>query len=309
MVTAGKRHSITRATVIGASAIVMWASLALLTTITGRVPPFQLMTMAFTVAFLAGLASWIARRGSMIRHFRWPWRAWLVGVGGLFGYHFFYFLALRTAPPAEANLVNYLWPLLIVLFASLLPGERLRWWHVLGALAGLVGTALLLVPGIGMEFPAEYVVGYAFAFACAVTWAAYSVMSRCMARVPTDAVGTYCGATALLACISHLVFERTVWPEVTEWLAILAMGLGPVGSAFFAWDIGMKQGDIRALGACSYLTPLLSTALLVAFGRAEPSWNLAAAALLIAGGAALASRDLFAPSGPRGGHASAAISD
>jgi drug/metabolite transporter (DMT)-like permease len=235
-VTSGGRHSVTRATVIGASAILMWATLALLTTITGRVPPFQLMTLAFTVAFLATLASWIARRrGSMIRHFRWPWRAWLVGVGGLFGYHFFYFLALRTAPPAEANLVNYLWPLLIVLFASLLPGERLRWWHVVGTLAGLVGTALLIVPDIGVTFPAEYALGYAFAFACAITWAAYSVMSRRLARVPTDAVGAYCGATALLAGISHLLFEQTVRPEVTDWLAILAMGLGPVGSAFFAW--------------------------------------------------------------------------
>jgi drug/metabolite transporter (DMT)-like permease len=295
--------------VIGASAILMWATLALLTTIAVRVPPFQLMALAFAVAFLATLVSWISRRGSPIRHFRWPWRAWLVGVGGLFGYHFFYFLALRMAPPAEANLVNYLWPLLIVLFASLLPGERLRWWHVLGTLAGLVGTALLITPDISVTFPAEHALGYGFAFASAITWAAYSVMSRRLAHVPTDAVGTFCGATALLAGISHLLFEETVWPEITEWLAVLAMGLGPVGSAFFAWDIGMKQGDIRSLGACSYLTPLLSTALLVAFGRAEPSWDLAVAALLIAGGAALASRDLFTNLGPRGRHSSAASRD
>jgi drug/metabolite transporter (DMT)-like permease len=306
---AGPRRSVTRATVIGAAAILMWATLALLTTMSGRVPPFQLVALAFAVAFAATLIGWIRRGGSIVCRFRWPWRAWLVGVGGLFGYHFFYFLALRRAPPAEASLVNYLWPLLIVLFASLLPGERLRWWHVSGAVAGLGGTALLITRGAGLTFPAEYALGYVSAFACAVTWAAYSVMSRRFAHVPTEAVGAFCGATALLAAISHLVFEQTVWPQGSEWLAVLAMGLGPVGTAFFAWDIGMKQGDIRALGACGYLTPLLSTTLLVAFGRAEPSWILAAAALLIAGGAALASRDLLASPEPQDDHSPAASSD
>ena len=288
------RRSVGRPTAIGASAILMWATLALLTTMTGRVPPFQLTALAFAVAFIATLISWILRRGSIIRHFQWPWRAWLVGVGGLFGYHSFYFLALRTAPPAEANLVNYLWPLLIVLFASLLPGQRLRWWHMAGAVAGLAGSALLIAPTDGPIFLAEHAVGYAAALTCAVTWAAYSVISRRFAHVSTEAVGAFCGATALLAGISHLLFEQTIWPQGGEWLAVVAMGLGPVGAAFFAWDIGMKQGDIRALGVCGYLTPLLSTALLVMFGRATPSWVLAAAALLIAGGAALASRDLFA---------------
>ena len=126
-----------------------------------------------------------------------------------------------------------------------------------------------------------------------MTWAVYSVMSRRFAQVPTEAVGAFCGATAVLAALSHLAFEQTVWPRGGEWLAILAMGLGPVGAAFFAWDVGVKQGDIRALGGCGYFTPLLSTMLLVAFGRAEPSWVLAAAALLIAGGGALASLDLL----------------
>ena len=285
---AGGSRSRARSTFVGASAIFMWATLALLTTMTGRVPPFQLTALAFGIAFTATLISWIFRRGSLFRRFCWPWRAWLVGVGGLFGYHFFYFLARRSAPPAEAKL-------LIVLFASLLPGERLRWWHVGGAVAGLAGSALLISPtSTGPMFLAEHALGYAAALTCAVTWAAYSVISRRFAHVPTEAVGAFCGVTAALAAISHIIFEHTIWPRASEWLAVLTMGLGPVGAAFFAWDIGMKRGDIRALGACGYLTPLLSTALLVIFGRAEPSWTLAVAAFLSAGGAALASRDLFA---------------
>lgn len=288
-----------RPTLIGGLAILLWSTLALLTTMTGDVPPFLLVALAFGIAFAATLARWVWQGGGLIRRFCWPWQAWLLGVGGLFGYHFFYFLALRSAPPAAASLVNYLWPVLIVLFSALLPGHRLRWWHIAGALCGLAGTALLVTDGGRIAFPAAYALGYGAAFACAVTWAGYSVLSRLLAHVPTDAIGAFCGATAVLAGICHLAFEPAVWPRDGQWLAVVAMGLGPVGAAFFAWDIGMKRGDIRMLGACAYLTPLLSTLLLVIFGRAAPSWVLALAALLIAGGAAVASRDMLIRSKPR----------
>lgn len=271
----------------------MWSTLALLTTMTGRVPPFQLVAMSFGIAFAVTLGRWLIQGGELVDRLRWPLPAWLLGVGGLFGYHCFYFIALRSAPPAEASLVNYLWPLLIVLFATLLPGQRLRWWHLAGALSGLIGTVLLIGNGGPLGFSWAYASGYGAAFACAVIWAAYSVLSRLFAHVPSEAVGAFCGATAILAAGCHLAFEQTVWPQGGQWLAVLAMGLGPVGAAFFAWDIGMKQGDIRTLGAAGYLTPLLSTVLLVAFDRAELSWPLGAAALLIAGGAALAARDLL----------------
>jgi drug/metabolite transporter (DMT)-like permease len=276
----------------------MWSTLALLTTMSGHVPPFLLVALAFTIAFTLTFAAWLLRGGGIRRRFRWPWRAWVVGVGGLFGYHFFYFFALRNAPPAEASLINYLWPLLIVVFASLLPGERLRSWHVAGALAGLGGTVLLVSNGGRVGFLAGYALGYASAFACAVTWAAYSVLSRRLAHVRTEAVGAFCGVTAVLAGLCHIAFEDTVWPQGWQWGAVVLMGVGPVGAAFFAWDVGMKRGDIRVLGACAYLTPLLSTALLVAFGRTEATGVLAAASVLIAGGAALASQEMFAVRSP-----------
>jgi drug/metabolite transporter (DMT)-like permease len=114
--------------------------------------------------------------------------------------------------------------------------------------------------------------------------------------VPTDAVGGFCGATALLAVLAHLLFERTYVPVGAEWLAILVLGFGPVGAAFYLWDHGVKRGDIKALGALSYMTPLLSTLLLVVFGRAEGTARLALACALIVGGAVLAARDLWWPS-------------
>jgi drug/metabolite transporter (DMT)-like permease len=280
------------ATAVGFGAILLWSSLALLTTMAGPVPPFQMTAMAFSLGFAIALLKWLVRREPLGRHLALPLRVWALGVGGLFGYHACYFAALALAPPVEANLINYLWPLLIVVFSGLLPGERLRWWHVAGTLAGLAGCILLVGGGAG-GIDAKYAVGYLAALAAALTWSGYSVLSRRVREVPTDAVGGFCGATALLALVAHLVFERTYVPQAGEWAAIVALGIGPVGAAFYLWDYGVKRGDIKSLGALSYMTPLLSTLLLVLFGRAEPSLRLALACLLIVGGALFASRELW----------------
>jgi len=282
------------ATLLGLTAILMWSLLAVLTVASGSVPAFQLAAMTFAVGALVGFLTWIGRRNAT-RALRQSPLAWMVGVGGLFGYHALYFLALRFAPPAEAGLLNYLWPLLIVLFSSLLPGERLALHHIVGALLGFAGTVILLLGSSGSsEFGAGQGPGLLAAFVAAFVWAAYSVMSRKLKSVPTDAVAGFCLGTAVLAAIVHGVVEVTVWPDtIGQWLAIAALGVGPVGAAFYAWDIGMKRGDIRVLGAASYATPLLSTAFLILAGFARPSANLAIAAVLIAGGGLIAARDMM----------------
>jgi drug/metabolite transporter (DMT)-like permease len=281
------------ATLIGLTAILMWSLLAVLTVATGKVPAFQLAALTFAIGALVGSLTWIGRPEAF-RSLRQPPLAWIVGVGGLFGYHALYFLALRFAPPAEAGLLNYLWPLLIVLFSSLLPGERLAPHHIIGALLGLAGTVLLFAGNSGNGFAAGQVPGLIAAFVAAFVWAAYSVMSRKLKSVPTDAVAGFCLATALLAAAVHEIVEVTVWPDTTaQWLAILALGIGPVGAAFYAWDIGMKRGDIRVLGAASYATPLLSTAFLILAGFAKPSASIAIAAVLIAGGGLIAAKDMI----------------
>lgn len=288
------RRDARRATLVGSTAILMWSTLAALTALTGAMPPFQMVAVAFGIAFLVGVAGSLLRGQNPLGHLRQPAAVWLVGVAGLFGYHFFYFLALKSAPPVQANLINYLWPLLIVLFSALLPGERLRWWHAAGALVGLAGTALLVTRGGALSVEAEYLPGYLSALACALTWSAYSVLSRRFGDVPTDAVGGFCLATAALALVCHLAFETTAWPPgAAGWAALAVLGIGPVGAAFFVWDHGVKRGDIRALGALSYATPLLSTLLLIVLGLAEGHWTVWAACALVVGGALLASHDVL----------------
>lgn len=294
----GDSHRL-RATLIGFTAVLMWAVLALLTTLSGTVPPFQLVAMSFTVAFALAAAKWVLARENPLKHLRQPPAVWLVGVYGLFGYHALYFTALRSAPAVEASLIAYLAPLLIILFSAFLPGERLRWFHLLGAAAGLAGAAVLVTGGKAeIGFQAAFLTGYLAALACALIWSSYSVLSRRFAHVPTDIVGGYCGAAALIGIACHLAFEATVWPQGgLEWLAVLGLGLGPVGAAFFTWDHGCKRGDIKALGASMYAAPLLSTIVLIAFGKAALTWAVAVACLLITGGAAIAAAGLFRRAG------------
>lgn len=290
-----------RATLIGFIAVLLWATLALFTTATGAVPPFLLLSLTFGIAFAVSLLRWVylARRdpASFRRLFHQPPAVWLLGIVGLFGYHALYFTALDNAPPVEASLIAYLWPLLIVLLSALLPGERLHWTHLLGGALGLIGAGLLVAQRGGgvVSFEAQYLVGYLAALGCAFTWSIYSVLSRRFGTAPTDLVGAFCGATALLGVIAHVLTEATIWPaDAGEWAAVVALGLGPVGLAFFVWDYGVKRGDIKALGACSYASPLLSTLLLILAGKAAATGTVLIACALIVGGAVVASRDLWA---------------
>lgn len=281
------------ATLIGLVALLLWSALAALTVATGAIPAFQLLAMTFAIGALAGMAGWLFRPAAMTALRQRP-VVWFVGVAGLFGYHALYFLALRFAPAAEAGLLNYLWPLLIVLMSAWLPGERLALHHIAGALLGFAGVVMLFGGDLSGAFQGRYAPGFLAALCAAFVWASYSVLSRKFGAVPTDVVTGFCIATAVLAALVHFTFEPTVMPQtLLQWTAIVALGLGPVGLAFYAWDIGMKRGDIRLLGAASYATPLLSTLLLIVTGYAEPTSSLWLAAFLIAGGGLLAAKDAF----------------
>ncbi|CDM59477.1 MULTISPECIES: DMT family transporter [Rhizobium] len=281
-----------RATLIGFTAILMWSFLALLTAASGKMPPFQLSAICFAIGSIPGIVV-LTLNPSRLALLKQPAKVWIVGIAGLFGYHFLYFTALRNAPAVEAGLIAYLWPLLIVVGSALLPGERLRWYHIVGALAGLCGT-FLIVGRNGINFDGAYAVGYGAAFLCAFTWSGYSLLTRRFDAVSTDVVTGFCMATSILSLICHLGLETTIWPETgLEWLGVLGLGLFPVGAAFYAWDFGVKNGDIQILGSASYAAPLLSTIILTIFGFADPSWRIAFACLLVTGGAVLAAQDMF----------------
>lgn len=276
-----------RATGFGFGAVLLWSLLALFTVGSTPVPPFLLSALSFAIGGTIGVL-WLIATGGLRQITQVPLHVYSFGTLGLFGYHALYFSALRLAPAAEAGLIAYLWPLFIVLFSGLLPGERLGAGHVMGALVAFVGAVVIVGAG-ARSFETDAALGYGLALLCALTWSTYSVGSRRFGAVPTGSVAVFCVASALLSLIAHIAFETTVWPtNPLGWMAVLGLGLGPVGLAFFVWDIGVKQGDIQLLGVASYAAPVLSTVVLVLAGVASAQWSLVVAALLITAGAALA---------------------
>ncbi|GLQ35673.1 membrane protein [Amylibacter marinus] len=278
-----------QATAVGGIAILLWALLALFTVGSVPVPPFQLNAICFGIGGVLGLI-YVGATGGFSALYTISWRIYAFGTLGLFGYHFLYFSALRMAPAAEAGLIAYLWPLLIVLYSGLLPSETLRRGHIIGAVLGFLGAGLLVAGG-GVGFETGAIAGYVLALVAANVWTGYSVISRRLGDVATASVAVFCLCSAVLSTLAHFTFEVTAWPSGQwGWASIIGLGIGPVGLAFYVWDVGVKRGDIQLLGTLSYGAPLLSTAALVLAGFAEASMVLVLAAVLITLGAVIAAR-------------------
>lgn len=262
-------------------AIALWASLASLGVALRHVPPFLLTGLALVIG---SVPAW-----PLVRHWRVPPRTLALGIYGLFGFHFLLFIALRLAPPVEANLVNYLWPLFIVVLAPVfLPGLHLKAAHVLAALAGFAGAAIAILGGGGTSGAWSW--GYLPALGSAFIWASYSLWTRRVPAFATAAIGLFGLVSGLLSLACHALLEPAVSLSARDWLLVAAMGLGPLGAAFFLWDKALKAGDARHIGILSYLTPLASTSLLVLVtGRALTS-GIAVAAALIIGAAVVGTR-------------------
>jgi drug/metabolite transporter (DMT)-like permease len=261
-------------------AIALWASLASLGVALRHVPPFLLTGLALVIG---SIPAW-----PLARQWRVPPRTLALGIYGLFGYHFLLFMALRLAPAVEANLVNYLWPLFIVVLAPVfLPGLHLKAAHVLAALAGFAGAAIAILGG-GASGTWSW--GYLLALGAAFMWASYSLWTRRVATFPTAAIGLFGLVSGLLSLACHALLEPAVSLSARDWLLVAVMGLGPLGAAFFLWDKALKAGDARHIGILSYLTPLASTALLVLVTGRALTAGIAAAAALIIGAAVVGTR-------------------
>ena len=263
-------------------AIALWATLASLGLALSHLPPFLLTGIALVIG---SVPAW-----PLSRQWRVPASTLALGTYGLFGFHFLLFIALRMAPPVEANLVNYLWPLLIVVLAPvLLPGLRLKTAHVVAALVGFAGAAVAIL-GAGGGTSGGWSWGYLPALGSAFIWASYSLLTKRVPSFPTAAIGLFGLVSGVLSLLCHWALEPAAQVSARDWLMLGTMGLGPLGAAFFLWDKALKLGDARQIGILSYITPLASTALLMVVSGRPLSWSIALAAAMIIGAAIAGTR-------------------
>jgi drug/metabolite transporter (DMT)-like permease len=276
-----------KADLLTLGAILLWASLASLVTLLSDVPPFLLTGIGLIIGALISIPS--IRFG--IQPWKVPVKTLLLGVYGLFGYHFMLFLALQTAPAVEANLVNYLWPLLIVLLSPLFTKTlSLNFRYVLAATSGFAG-AVMAITYNGSGFSSSSLqVGYLFALAAAVIWATYSLGTTKVPSFKTSAIGLFALVSGVLAIGAHFLFEPATAISSGDWLLLIVLGAGPLGGAFYLWDAALKIGDPRRIGLLAFLTPLLSTVLLILVSGQALNWQLLLATGLIVGGALLGPR-------------------
>jgi drug/metabolite transporter (DMT)-like permease len=278
--------------VLALAAIALWGTLAWLGVRLSAMPPFLLVGSALTIAGLLAGPTW---RGWRVRP-----AVFALGIYGLFGFHFFLFVALRLAPPLQANLVNYLWPLAMVLLAPVfLRGARLSSAHVIGGLLGLAGAVVAITngrwPTLGSSAATgDATWGYAAALVSAFVWATYSLIGRRMRQdgngFPTSAIGAFCLASGLLALGCHAALEPPYAWRAGDVLPLAALAIGPMGAAFFLWDAALRAGDARTIGTLAYLTPVISTVLL---GLDDPSrfgWPIVVALVLVVTGAFIGAR-------------------
>ena len=274
------------ATAVGAIAPLFWAFGPLFAVNLKTLPPFETLSILFALGFLVSAIRITARK-------RWKrtWQppiVWVAGIVGVGGAQCCYILAFKAAPPEQVELINYLWPALVIAFLGVVPRERTSRVHIAAAVIAFCGVALLL--GGNRSFSMTTLHGYLFALMAAVCWAGYTLFSRHNKGITAEMIGLYFGVMALVCLIIHrFTGEMTLFPSPIQIKALLCMGVGSLGFSFTCWEHGIKKGNIAALGLVAYLVPVLSIALLIAYNMAQPSLRLLGAAALIAVGNALPS--------------------
>jgi drug/metabolite transporter (DMT)-like permease len=269
--------------------ISLWSLSAYFSAHLQRISPFLLVGISFTLAGLMGIRH--------VRAWRVPVLVFGIGVGGLFGYQVLYFMAFQHAPAVEVNLINYLWPLFVVLLSPVyLKGYTLRWYHILGALAGLLGAGVVVTGG-ALHFNLSGSPGYGYAAIAALIWASYSLLIRRFQPLPDSLVSGFCLLAGLLA-LGVFWGSAPAYPQAwlltrQEWLYAILMGIGPHGIAFVTWNLALKHGDPRVIGSFSYLIPLLSTVVLVISGTGRLNLASGAGLVLILAGILIGSGALF----------------
>lgn len=275
-------------TLIGCGALAVWSLYALVVSeLVNNLPVFETLFLMFATGFVAmSIRITLKKRWHLLKQPLW---IWIVGILGVCGSDIAYVTAVKYAPPAHVDFIDYLWPFLVILFTSFLPKERFTWQHLIGGFLGLLGVFLLLTGGKGLlGFQNSYLQGYLLALTAALIWSTYTVVSRNHPETPIEMIGMYCGIGMLLSGGLHCQFETWVMPSGSQGVMVGLLGLSS-GIAYLLWSYGTQKGNIKLLSVLAYFTPVISMGLLVFCGKEPMSFALVLACLLVLSGVVIGS--------------------
>lgn len=279
------------ATWIGYSALFLWACSGVLASSVIKIPTFEVLSVAFSISFgLTALLLTMRRRWTNVKQ---PLLLWVIGMIGVYGNDALYIAAFKHAPAAQADLISYLYPILIILLASYLPSEKFSFKYIIAGFLGFFGSYLLITAGgDATNFQLKYMTGYFLAFIDAIVWSVYCIAARYYKNTPSEMIGMYCGCGLILSLIMHISYEQTIIPNLHQTIVLIIMGLTTQGSAYFMWDYGIKRGNFNLLSVLAYSNPIIAVILLIIAGKSHYSDTLLIATLLISLGGALAGIDV-----------------
>ncbi len=273
-----------RATLIGSFSIFLWAVWPSLAVFAAPTPTFQILAIGMTIGFLTLAAIRVMRGGHLLDMLPNSMGLLVAGVIGILGTNAFNFIAVTRISPASASVIAYLWPMLALLLAGALRLKVLTARHYLAIVSGFFGAMLVIDPFGPADFDA---IGVACAFLAGLSFATYTTYRMIDDRSPSDAVGIYSLVAAIVCGIVHFQFETTLPMTIPQILAVIALGLAPMGLANAFWDHGVAKGDARTMSILAYGTPLVAALLLVLLGLADLTPMLVAGAAFIVLGAAI----------------------
>lgn len=268
------------ATLIGYIGVLFWSFSAIFNASVRRIPTFEIIIFAYGTACVVILARVAWRREW--HKFKQPLMIWVIGILGIYANDVFYIAAFKQIPAVQADLINYLWPVGVIIFSGFLPREKFNAYHLAAALIALIGVYVLVTGGRGLGgINPRYFVGYSLALSGVVTWCVFVLVSRHYPDIPVEMIGVYCGIGALLSIVPQAVTEKFVMPTAKDLAVLIMMGLTAQGLAYVLWEIGVKRGNFLLLSVLAYGNPILSVLLLVIFGFTQLTVAVAIASVMV----------------------------
>lgn len=268
-------------TLLGLLAVAIWSFAAILAVELTSIPAFELLFFEFLIAFFIVFTRYSTSK-EWKTFFNFKKRDLFIASIALVTNQSLYYTAFRYSPAAQVDLINYLWPTLLITFSPLLPNEKLRPSYVIACGLCLFGVYTLLSKEGSEGLSTDLLFGYFLALGAAITWALYSLYSRYRGSSNSaNCISWACGPAAIICLIIHLCFEKFVLPAAHELGFILIIGIFQIGLAFYFWERGLKKGCVKFLGLSSYSIPVFSVMLLVLFGKADFEPRMITATIII----------------------------